>query len=449
MVEREAPHSIEVERALLGAMLLDQEVIPRVLEYVDKSCFYSQAHQAIFEAIVNLFEKNSAVDVMTVSEELERQNLLAQIGGQQELANLVNSVLTTAGVEDWAKLILEKAIKRKLIQVATQIIKETYENKLPVDELLDKAESMIFSIKEARIRKGFVSIKNVLKETLEKIEEISQKKKLLIGLETGFDKLDEMTSGIQNGDLIIIAGRPSMGKTAFALNLAINIAVRNQIPVAFFSLEMSKELLIQRLICSEARIALRALRAGVLSRDAWQRISAVCGLFYEIEFFIDDSPRLSVLDIRAKARRLKSEVPLGLVVIDYLQLIEGVRESRSVTRQEVISEISRSLKAMAKELNIPVICLSQLSRSPERRDPKKPIPQLADLRESGAIEQDADLVILLYRDEFYNENSPEKGMARIIIAKQRNGPTGQFRLAFLNEYMRFDNLTFEEEIETE
>uniref|UniRef100_A0A7V4E374 Replicative DNA helicase n=1 Tax=candidate division WOR-3 bacterium TaxID=2052148 RepID=A0A7V4E374_UNCW3 len=449
MVEREAPHSIEVEKALLGAMMLDQETIPRILEYVDKSCFYSETHQLIFDTIVKLFEKNVVVDIMTVSEELERRNLLEKIGGKEELLNLVNSVLTTAGVEEWAKLILEKAIKRKLIQISTQIIKETYEDKLPVDELLDKAESMIFSIKEARIRKGFTSLKEILKETLKEIEEASQKKRLLTGLETGFYKLDEMTSGIQNGDLVIIAGRPSMGKTAFALNLAVNVAVRNQVPVAFFSLEMSKELLIQRLICSEARIPLRALRAGALTTDAWRRISAVCGLFYEIEFLIDDSPRLSVLDIRAKARRLKSQVPLGMIVIDYLQLIEGVKESRSAARQEIISEISRSLKALAKELNIPVVCLSQLSRSPERRDPKRPIPQLADLRESGAIEQDADLVILLYRDEFYNENSPEKGMARIIIAKQRNGPTGQFKLAFINEYMRFDNLTFEEEIEPE
>lgn len=449
MVEREAPHSLELEKALLGAMLLDQDVIPRVLEYVDKTCFYSEAHQIIFNAIVSLFERNKAVDFVTVREELERQNLLEAVGGQEELLGLTNTVLTTAGVEEWAKLILEKAIKRKLMQIATQIVKETAEDKLPVDELLDKAEAMIFSIKEARIRKGFVSIKDLLKDTLKSIEEASLKKGLFTGLETGFSKLDEMTSGIQNGDLIIIAGRPSMGKTAFALNLAINIAVRNQVPVAFFSLEMSKELLIQRLICSEAKIGLRELRSGNLPRDAWQRISSVCGTFYDIDFFIDDSPRLSVLDIRAKARRLKSEVPLGLVVIDYLQLIEGVRESRSATRQEVISEISRSLKAMAKELNVPVICLSQLSRSPERRDPKKPIPQLADLRESGAIEQDADLVILLYRDEFYNENSPEKGIARVIIAKQRNGPTGQFRLAFINEYMRFDNLTFEEEIELE
>lgn len=449
MVEREAPHSIELEKALLGAMLLDQDVIPRVLEYVDKTCFYSESHQIIFNIIVSLFERNSAVDVNTVTEELKRQNLLEEIGGREELVNLANLVLTTAAVEEWAKLILEKAIKRKLMQAATQIVKETSEDKLPVDELLDRAESMIFSIKETKIKKGFISIKDILKDTLKKIEEAAQKKKLLTGLETGFYKLDEMTSGIQNGDLIIIAGRPSMGKTAFALNLAINVATRNQVPVAFFSLEMSKELLIQRLICSEARIGLRALRSGNLPRDAWQRISSICGLFYEVEFFIDDSPRLSVLDIRAKARRLKSEVPLGLVVIDYLQLIEGVRESRSATRQEVISEISRSLKAMAKELNIPIICLSQLSRSPERRDPKKPIPQLADLRESGAIEQDADLVILLYRDEFYNENSLEKGVARIIIAKQRNGPTGQFKLAFVNDYMRFDNLTFEEEIEPE
>jgi replicative DNA helicase len=449
MVEREAPHSIEIEKALLGAMLLDQETIPKVLEYIDKSCFYSENHQLIFDTIVKLFEKNVVVDIMTVSEELERRNFLEKIGGKEELLNLVNSVLTTAGVEEWAKLILEKAIKRKLIQIATQIIKETYEDKLPVDELLDKAESMIFSIKEARIRKGFTSLKEILKETLKEIEEASQKKRLLTGLETGFYKLDEMTSGIQNGDLVIIAGRPSMGKTAFALNLAVNVAVRNQVPVAFFSLEMSKELLIQRLICSEARIPLRALRAGALNTEAWRRISTVCGLFYEIEFLIDDSPRLSVLDIRAKARRLKSQVPLGMIVIDYLQLIEGVKESRSAARQEIISEISRSLKALAKELNIPVICLSQLSRSPERRDPKRPIPQLADLRESGAIEQDADLVILLYRDEFYNENSPEKGMARIIIAKQRNGPTGQFKLAFINEYMRFDNLTFEEEVEPE
>ncbi|MEO0135074.1 MAG: replicative DNA helicase, partial [candidate division WOR-3 bacterium] len=447
MVEREVPHSIELEKAVLGAMLVDQEVIPRVLEYVDRSCFYSEAHQIIFNTIVSLFEKNIVVDINTVSEELKRQNLLEEIGGREELANLSNFVVSSAGVEEWAKLILEKAIKRKLIQAANQIVKETLEDKLPVEHLLDKAESLIFSIKEARIRKGFVPLKDILKDTLKKIEEASQRKRFLTGLETGFQKLDEMTSGIQNGDLIIIAGRPSMGKTAFALNLATNVAVRNRVPVAFFSLEMSKELLIQRLICSEARIGLRALRSGNLPRDAWQRISTVCGIFYDIDFFIDDSPRLSVLDIRAKARRLKSELSLGLVVIDYLQLIEGVRESRSATRQEVISEISRSLKALAKELDIPVICLSQLSRSPERRDPKKPIPQLADLRESGAIEQDADLVILLYRDEFYNENSLEKGMARIIIAKQRNGPTGQFRLAFINEYMKFDNLTFEEEIE--
>ncbi len=453
MEERKVPYALEAEAAILGAMLLDPNITPRVLEYLDDSCFYLELHQRIFRVIVDLFEKNIVPEPISVAAELERRGFLEEGKGKEVLVNLVDSVATTASVEDWAKLILDKALLRRLIQTATQIVREGQEETDSVDRLLDRAEQQIFAIKESKLKRGFLPLKELLKKTIKEVEELRKKKKkrFITGLETGFHKLDELTSGLQLGDFIIIAGRPSMGKTAFGLNIAIRVAERNNCGCAIFSLEMAKELLAQRVLCSEAKVSLKNLRLGTLTREEWTRLTTV-GMSspYESEIYIDDTPSLSVLDIRAKTRRLKAEIPLALIVIDYMQLIEGARDIRAGfrSRQEMMTEISKSLKALAKELNLAVVCISQLSRSPERRDPKKPRPLLSDLRESGAIEQDADLVIFLYRDEVYNKESKDKGKAEIIIAKQRNGPVGDFFLAFLGEYMRFENLTLtpEEEV---
>jgi|UniRef100_A0A7C3YP89 replicative DNA helicase len=449
MEERKIPYDLDAEAAVLGAILLDPQTLPRVLEYLDESCFYLELHRQIFRTIVSLFERNICPDYITVSDELEKQKVLAEGKGKETLLPLVDSVATTANVEDWAKLVLEKALLRRLIQTANQIVRESMEEVESVDNLLDRSEQLIFSIREAKLKKSFIPLKELLMETMKEVEELSQKerKRFITGLETGFYKLDELTSGLQLGDFIIIAGRPSMGKTAFGLNIATQVAQRNNCACAIFSLEMSKELLAQRVLCSEMKISLKNLRLGRISRDEMRRMAQMIGPLYRSEIYIDDTPSLSVLDIRAKARRLKAETNLSLIVIDYLQLLEGVRDVKLPfrSRQELVAEMSKSLKALAKELNIAVVCISQLSRSPEKRDP--PIPQLSDLRESGAIEQDADLVIFLYREEMYKRDSKNKGKAEVIIAKQRNGPTGHFYLAFLGEYMRFENLTLTEEEE--
>lgn len=446
--ERVAPQTLEAEASVLGAMLLDFDAIPKVLEYLDESCFYSVAHKKVFKAITQLFEKNVPADVITVTEELKRAKDFETVGGTNFLAGLVENVLSTANVEEHARLVLEKATQRKLIQTASQIIEESYTSESPADELLDRAEQLIFKIKEEKLRPGFAYLKDLLKPTVKEIEELHQRErtKLITGIETGFYILDERTSGLQPGEFIIIAGRPSMGKTSLALNIAVNAALKDNIPVAFFSLEMSKELLVQRLISSEAKISLRNLRRGKLESKDWARLTTALGPLYQIELYIDDSPAMPVLELRAKARRLKAEIPLGLLIIDYIQLLRPPKTVRTqISKQEEISEISRSLKALAKELHLPVVALSQLSRLPERRDPKKPKPQLADLRDSGSLEQDADLVLLLYRDEFYHPDKTEKeGTAEVNIAKQRNGPIGRFELAFLKEYMRFESLTLRE-----
>lgn len=451
--EKIAPHppkAEEAEASILGAMLLDSNAVPRVLEYLDESCFYSIAHKKVFRAITTLFEKNVAADVITVAEELKRTKDFESIGGTDFLAGLVENVFSTTNIEEYAKLVLEKATQRKLIQAASKIMEESYKSESPADELLDRAEQLIFGIKEKKLRPGFSFLRDLLKPTVKEIEELHQKKKekLITGIETGFYILDERTSGFQPGEFIIVAGRPSMGKTSLALNIAVNAALRNNIPVAFFSLEMSKELLVQRLISSEAKISLRDLRRGKLTQRDWVRLTTALGPLYQIQLYIDDSPAMPILELRAKARRLKAEIPLGLIIIDYIQLLRPpTTVRRQITKQEEMSEISRSLKALAKELHLPVVALSQLSRLPERRNPKHPRPQLADLRDSGSLEQDADLVLLIYRDEFYNEKSEAEGKAEINIAKQRNGPIGKFELAFLKEYMRFESLTLREEEE--
>ncbi|MEO0116885.1 MAG: replicative DNA helicase [candidate division WOR-3 bacterium] len=449
MAEKKIPYDIDAEAAILGAILLDPQILPRVLEYLDESCFYLDLHRAIFRTITNLFERNIIPDYITVSDELEKQKILQEGKGKETLLPLVDSVGTSANFEEWAKLLLEKALLRKLIQTSQQIIQESMEEVESVDNLLDRAEQLIFAIREERIKKTFIPLKELIMATIREVEELSKRgeRGFFTGLKTGFYKLDELTSGLQLGDFIIIAGRPAMGKTAFGLNIATRVAQMNNCACAIFSLEMSKELLAQRVLCAETKISLKNLRSGRISREEMSQMVRLIGPLYQSQIFIDDTPSLSVLDIRAKARRLKAETNLSLIVIDYLQLLEGVRDTRIPfrSRQELVAEMSKSLKALAKELNIAVVCISQLSRSPEKRQP--PIPQLSDLRESGAIEQDADLVIFLYREEMYKEDTPNKGKAKVIVAKQRNGPTGSFHLSFLGEFMRFENLTFAEEEE--
>jgi replicative DNA helicase len=447
-LDRKPPQATEAEAMVLGAMLLDPDSLPKVFELLVEDAFYVANNRKVFRAVTHLFEKGVQADIVTVTDELRRNKDFDAVGGSAFLTGLVENVLTTANVEQHCKLVLEKALQRKLINAAAQVVQDGFESGLPADQLLDKAEQLIFGIKEQRLRRGFVHIKDLLKGTVKQIEELHVKGgRLITGVETGFYELDERTSGFQAGDLIIVAGRPSMGKTALALNIGLNGALRSGMSVGMFSLEMSRDVLVQRMLCSEARINLRDLRRGKISRQDWTKLTTALGPLSSAPFYIDDSAALQVLEIRAKARRLKSETNLGLIIIDYLQLVEGSADAkRMASRQQEITEISRALKAMAKELMVPVVALSQLSRAPERRDPKNPRPQLADLRESGAIEQDADLVLLLYRDEFYHpDTSEERGMAEVYIAKQRNGPVGKFHLAFQGEFMRFDNLTVTEE----
>ncbi|MDH5185878.1 MAG: replicative DNA helicase [candidate division WOR-3 bacterium] len=450
-VERKPPQALDAEAAVLGAMLLDPEGIPKALQYINEECFYLQSNRKVFKAVVSLFEKNKPADFVTVADELNRMKELENVGGKEFLSSLLESVLTAAHIEEHAKLVLEKSVQRRLIQSASQIVQESFDDSKSADALLDRAEQLIFDIKEKNIRKGFLPLKELLRTTVKTIEDLHEKRRLITGVETGYYELDERTCGFQPSDFIIIAGRPSMGKTSLALNIGVNAALRNNVPIAVFSLEMSKDMLAQRIICAEAHISLRDLRRGRLTRRDWTKLTTALGPISQARIFIDDSAALPVLEIRAKARRLKSEEPdLGMVIIDYLQLIEGARDERlAKSRQQEISDISRALKAMSKELNLPVVALSQLSRMPERREPKKPKPQLSDLRESGAIEQEADLVMLLYRDEFYNRETPDKGIAEVNIAKQRNGPVGSFKLAFLADCMRFENLARIEEPEAE
>lgn len=435
------PQALEAEAAVLGAMLLDPEAVPKALEYLNETAFYSQANRRIFRAIVSLFERNRPADLVTVAEELKRRKELEEAGGAVYLAGLVENMLSTAHVAEHARLVLDKAVQRQLIQTASKIVEESYEAALPADELLDRAEQSIFQIKGTRLRRGFMPLKEVLKPTVKEIEKRhTERQRLVTGVETGLYFLDEKTSGFQPGDFIIIAGRPSMGKSALALSLARHNAVKFRLPVAIFSLEMTNELVAERLICSEAGIPFTKLRSGKLSREEWARLVTALGPLHESPIYIDDSAAIPVLELKAKARRLKAEVDLGLVIIDYLQLIQPPRMDRAQrNRQQEISDISQALKTLAKELNVPVVAVSQLSRLPERREDKK--PELADLRESGALEQDADLVILLFRPAFYRRTPDNERIAELRIAKQRNGPTtGWVKISFIPECMRFGDL---------
>ena len=432
------PQNIEAEESILGGILIENEAINRVTEILDADDFYRDAHRKIFNALINLSERDEPADLITLTNELRKTDQLDSIGGASYLTSLIDSVPTAANIEYYAKIVKEKAILRKLIQTSTEIITQSYEDRGDVEVFLDEAERAIFEISEKRVRPSFYSIRDIVKESFKTIERLFQKKELVTGVPSGFKELDRMTAGFQPSDLIIIAGRPSMGKTAFCLNVAQYAAIENKIPVAVFSLEMSKEQLVIRMLCSEAHVEGTRLRTGYLNESDWPKLTIAAGNLSEAPIYIDDTAALSVLELRAKARRLKSDHGLGMVIIDYLQLMKG--RARVENRQQEISEISRSLKALSKELSIPVIAVSQLSRKTEERTGNR--PQLSDLRESGAIEQDADLIIFIYRDEIYNraEDNPNRGKAEVIIGKQRNGPIGKIDLAFLDKFTTFKDL---------
>lgn len=437
LAQRLPPQSLEAEVSVLGGILLENEALSRVLEVIREGDFYRESHRKIFSAILELFERSEPADLITLSEVLKKRAAFEEVGGIEYLNSLVNSVPTAANISYYAKIIKEKSILRKLINRATEIVSQGYGDAGNVDDFLDRAEHSIFEISEDRVRPSFYPIKDIIKASFKTIEKLYEKHQLITGVPTGFTRLDELTSGLQPSELIIVAGRPSMGKTAFALNIAQHAAIEAHVPVAVFSLEMAKEQLALRMLCSEAKVDAHRLRGGFLSESDWPKLTRAAGNLSEAPIFIDDTAGLTALEMRAKSRRLRAERNLGLIIVDYLQLMRGRADSD--TREQEISDISRSLKALAKELNVPVVALSQLNRRVEERGDKH--PQLADLRESGAIEQDADVIIFLYREEVYNKSEDKKGKAEIIIGKQRNGPTDKFELAFLDKYTCFENLS--------
>lgn len=431
------PQDVEAERSVLGAMLLDPASLNEVAASIKPDDFYRPTHAYIFEAILALFEKNEPIDEVTVRAQLATDGKLEAVGGSAFLASLTNSVPTAANIGYYADIVRNRAIARRLINAATAIAANVYEGGAEIDLLLDEAESKIFEVTSSRDQRSFVPIKEVVKDAFKLIEKRYEKKEAITGVATGFVDFDRLTAGLQPSDLIILAGRPSMGKTAIALNMAQHAAIREKKPVAVFSLEMSRESLVMRMLCSEGRIDSQRLRGGFLRDSDWPKLAKAAGELADAQIYIDDSGALTVMETRAKARRLQAEKGLGLIVVDYLQLMHGRAESR----EREISEISRGLKALAKEIAVPVLALSQLNRSLESRTDKRPM--LSDLRESGAIEQDADVICFVYRDEYYNPESEAKGQAELIVGKQRNGPTGVVHLKFFSEFTRFENLSRE------
>jgi len=432
------PQNIEAEQSVLGGVLIENEAVHKVMEILTAEDFYRDAHRKIYDALMDLAERDEPADLITLTNELRKKEHLDSVGGASYVTSLIDSVVTAANIEYYAKIVKEKAILRKLIDTSTEIITHSYEDRSDVEGLLDEAERAIFEISENRVKPSFYSIRDIVKQSFKTIERLYEKKELVTGVPSGYRDLDQRTAGFQPSDLIIVAGRPSMGKTAFCLNVAQYAAIEKRTPVAIFSLEMSKEQLVIRMLCSEAQVEGTRLRTGFLTESDWPRLTLAAGNLSDAPIFIDDAAALSVLELRAKARRLNAEHGLGMIMIDYLQLMRG--RAKVESRQQEISEISRSLKALAKELNVPVIAVSQLSRRTEERQGMR--PQLSDLRESGAIEQDADVILFIYRDEVYNrsEDNPNRGKAELIIGKQRNGPTGKIELAFLEKFTTFKEL---------
>ena len=431
------PHDIDAEQAVLGSMLTDKDAVAEAIETLKEEDFYRDDNKAIFEAVLNLYSTSEPVDIITLKDELESMGKFEQVGGFEYLANLPDKVPTTANVQKYIKIVEEKSLLRNLIKTANEIIDLGYSSTEDVEDIMDKAERKIFDIMQRKSQKGYTPIKDVLVESFTKLEELYNRKQHITGVPTGFVELDYKTAGLHGSELILVAARPAMGKTAFALNIAANAALRGNVPVAIFSLEMSKDQLVNRILCGEAMVDSNKVRTGKLEEDDWVKLAGAIGPLSESEIYIDDTPGISIMEIRTKCRKLKMEKNIGLVVIDYLQLVQGSNK-RSGSREQEISEISRSLKILAKEINVPVIALSQLSRAVEQRPDHRPM--LSDLRESGAIEQDADIVMFLYRDDYYNKESEKKDIAEVIIAKQRGGSTGTVELLWMGNYTKFVNL---------
>jgi len=434
--DRPLPHNLEAERSVLGAILIRNDVLNHASEIVDAHDFFREAHRLIFDRMISLNERGAAIDLVTLKDELARAGELEQVGGAAYVASLVDGVPRATNVEHYAKIIKEKSTLRSLIYAAGKILSNAYAAELEADELLDESERAIFAIADDRLRTGFVPLRDLVTGSFDAIQQLQEHKGLVTGVPTGFVDLDERTSGLQPSDLIIVAARPAMGKTSFTLNIAQHVGTRTGKTVGFFSLEMSKEQLFMRLLTAEARIDAHRLRGGFLSDKDYGRLSTALGTLAEAKVFIDDTPSIGVLEMRAKARRLKAEHGLDLLVVDYIQLMQG--RGRFENRQLELASISRAMKGLAKELRIPIVALSQLSRAPEGRKDRR--PQLSDLRESGALEQDADVVLFIYREDQYEPTEENEGVAEIIIGKQRNGPTGTVRLAFLREFTRFENV---------
>ena len=423
--------------AVLGSMLLDEEAVSCAVEKLDANCFYKDTHRKIFQAISDLFNANKAVDLITLIDALKQDGSLEAVGGASYLTSLANAVPTSANINHYANIVREKYILRTLINNSTKVISLCHESQGNIAEVVDSAERLIFEVSDRRNQGTYLHLKEIVKDSIETIDRLYQNKAHVTGIPTGYVDFDIKTAGLQASDLIIIAGRPSMGKSAFALGIAEYAGVIEKVPTAIFSLEMSKEQLVQRMLCAHARVDAHKVRTGYLATSDWPRLTAAAGKLSEAPIFIDDTPAISVMELRAKARRLKSHHGIKLIILDYMQLMRGSAMNME-SRQQEISEISRSLKALARELSVPVIAISQLSRAVESRTDHR--PQLSDLRESGAIEQDADVVVLILREEYYNPSPDNQGVAEAIIAKQRNGPVGSLKLAFIKEFTRFDNL---------
>ena len=432
------PNDVDAEQAVIGSMLTDKDAVISAIEVLKEEDFYREDNKTIYSAILNLYNRSEPIDIITVKSELTAMGMFEKIGGFEYIVGLPEKVPTTANVEKYINIVKEKSELRRLIKTANEIIEQGYDPTENIDDIMNNAEKKIFNIMQDKDQKGYSPIKDVLVDTFTELEQLYNQKQHITGVPTGFIDLDYKTAGLHNSDLVLIAARPAMGKSAFALNVATNAAVKAKVPVVLFSLEMSKEQMVNRILCSEAMVDSNKVRTGKIDDEDWIKLANTMGELSEAPIYIDDTPGISINEIRAKCRKLKLEKNIGLVVIDYLQLVQGSSKRAQGSREQEISEISRSLKILAKEINVPVIALSQLSRAPEQRPDHRPM--LSDLRESGAIEQDADIVMFLYRDDYYNEDSEDKGLAEVILAKHRAGSTGTVKLVWLGNYTKFANM---------
>jgi len=432
------PQNIDAEKSVLGSLLLDKDAIVKVVDILSSEDFYKEAHSIIFEAMLTLYENRVPIDVITLTDQLEKDKNLEKVGGASYLTTLVNFVPSATRVVHYAEIVQQKATLRRLINAASKTLELGYQEDKDMEVILDEAEKNIFSVSKKFMKQTFVPVKEILAESFERIDKLHKHKGMIRGVPTGFDDLDNLLGGLQNSDLIILAGRPSMGKSSFVSSIILNASIEAKLPVGFFSLEMSKEQVVDRFLCAQSGVDSWRLRTGNLEESDFPKIGHAMGVLAEAPIFIDDTTNVSPIEIRTKARRLQAEHGLGLIVVDYLQMMHAGGRRAAESRVQEVSEISRLLKGVARELNVPLIAVSQLSRAVEHRDKK--IPQLADLRESGSLEQDADVVMFIYREDYYDKDTDKKGITSILVKKHRNGPTGEVELYFVQDQMRFTNL---------